>query len=81
MVNYLHQITVKSPPICTLSVIAPVHASSIEHVHTMCITSVVAPVSALPIPSIFPTDDKHQEIPDEFPNTNYGENIPSEIMA
>ena len=36
MVNYLHEIPVKSPFVCTLSimsVIAPIHASSVPYVH------------------------------------------------
>ena len=53
MVNYLHEIPVKSPS-----------------VHSSCITSVIAPVCA-----------SSQEIPDEFPGTNYGEKNQSEIMA
>ena len=43
--------------------------------------SVIAPIHALPIPSIHLTNHKHQEILDEFPSTNYGENNLSEIMA
>ena len=39
-----------------------------------------APVHALSIPSIHPSDDKHQEVLAEFPGTNYGRNL-SEIMA
>ena len=63
------------------SVIAPVLALSIEHVHPSCIMSVIAPASALPVPSVHPTDDKHQEFLDKFPSTNYGEKFPSEITA
>ena len=48
---------------------------------TSSVTSVVAPIYALPIPSINSSDDKCQEIPDEFPGTNYGEKNLSEIMA
>ena len=40
------------PSISMVHVITPVHASSMEHVHTSCITSVVAPAIALPILSI-----------------------------
>ena len=103
MVNYLHEIMVKSPSVhtpysmsviapgcassipsictsyihsihtlCIMSVIAPVHALSIEHVHTSCIMSVIAPVSASPIVSICLTNDECQELLDEFPSTNYG---------
>ena len=43
--------------------------------------SVTAPISASSIPSIHPSDDECQEIPDEFLGTNYGEKFPSEIMA
>ena len=56
-------------------------SSSIRHICTSCVTSVIAPVSALPIPSIHPTDDECQEFPDEFPSTNYGEKNPSIILA
>ena len=75
-VNYLHKNQVKSPPICSscdMSVIAPVHASSIQPIHTSCITSVFAPVCASPIPSILPYNDECQEFPDGFPSTKYGE--------
>ena len=42
---------------------------------TVCTSSimyVIAPICTLSIPSIHPSGDKHQEIPDEFPGTNYG---------
>ena len=78
------------PSICTLyipsiytlyssSVIAPEHALSVEHICASCIMSVIAPISALPILSVHLTN--RQEFPDKFPGTNYGENLPSEIMA
>ena len=47
MVNSLHENLVKSPPIyslCDTSVIAPVHASSVQPICTSCITSVIAPI-------------------------------------
>ena len=43
--------------------------------------SVIAPVHALPIPSIHPSDNEHQEFLDEFPCTKYGEKNASEIMV
>ena len=43
--------------------------------------SVIAPIRALPVPSILPYDDEHQEFPDGFPGTNYGEKNRSEIMV
>ena len=43
--------------------------------------SVIAPISALSIPSIHPSDNEHQEIPDKFPGTNNGEKNPSKIMV
>ena len=66
---------------CIMSVIAPVHASSIQPVHTLCITSVFAPINALPVPSIHPYDDECQEFLDGFPVTRYGEKNPSEITV
>ena len=79
MVNYQPKITVKShqsihhTPYSSF-VIAPVHALSIEHVHTSHVMSVIAPICALPVPSVHPSDDEHQEFLDEFPRTNYGDN-------
>ena len=66
---------------CVMSDVAPVCASSIPPVHTSCITSVFAPVCAPSVPSVLPYDDKHQEFPDGFPSTHYGEKNPSEITA
>ena len=66
---------------CNTSVIAPVDALSIQPVHTLCIMSVYAPICASPIPSILPYDDEHQEFPDGFPGTKYGERNPSEITV
>ena len=43
--------------------------------------SVIAPIHALPILSVHPSDDKHQEIPDEFPSTSYGEKNRSKTMV
>ena len=63
-VNYLHEIPVKTPSVCSLSV-----------------TSVIRPISAPSVLSVHPSDDKDQEILDEFPSTNYGEKYPAEIMA
>ena len=45
------------------------------------ISYVNTPIHALSILSIHPSDIKHQEIPDEFPGTNYGEKFLPEIMA
>ena len=83
-VNYLHENLVKSPTVstsCVTSVIAPVHALSIQPVHTSCDMSVFAPICALPVMSVHPYDDEHQEFPDGFPGTKYGEKNPSEIMV
>ena len=71
-------------PFCTLyvtSVIAPVHALSIQPINTLCVTSVIAPVHASPVPSIHPSDNKHQEFPDGVPGTKYGEKNSFEIMV
>ena len=84
MVNYLHENTAKSPSISKLYVMpfsAPVHASSIQPILTLCITSVIAPVCASPIPSVHPSDDEHQEFLEEFLITKYGEKNPSKIMV
>ena len=43
--------------------------------------SVIAPIHALPILSIHPYDDEHQEFSDGFPDTKYGEKKPSENMV
>ena len=43
--------------------------------------SFIAPISALSIQSIDPSDNEYQEIPDEFPSSNYGEKSLVEIMA
>ena len=43
--------------------------------------SAIAPVCALPIPSICPSNAEHQEFPDKFPGTKYGEKNPSKIMV
>ena len=50
-------------------------------VHTLCIISVIAPVYASSILSNHPSNDKHQEILDKFPSTNYGEKNTSKITA
>ena len=42
-------------------------------VHTSCIAFVVAPICASSVLSIHLSNDEHQEIPDKFPSTNYGE--------
>ena len=84
MVNYLHKNPDKSPTISILYVTpfsAPVSASSIQSVHTLCNTSVVAPVRALPVPSVHPCDDACQEFPDGFPGTKYGEKNLSKITV
>ena len=83
-VNYLHENMVKSPSIHKMyikSVIAPICASSVQSICTLCIMSVIAPVHELPIPSIHPSDDECQEFPDGFPSTKYGEKTLSEIMV
>ena len=61
--------------------IAPVCASSIQPIHTSCITSIFAHVCALPIPSVLPYNNERQEFLDGFPSTKYGEKNPSEIMV
>ena len=43
--------------------------------------SVITPIHASSILSIHPSSDEHQEIPDAFPSTNFGEKFPGEIMA
>ena len=43
----------------------------IHTVHTLSVMSVVASIHALSILSVHPSDDKHQEILDEFPGTKY----------
>ena len=64
-----------------MSDIASVHASFIPTICSPYVTSVNPPVHALPILSILPYDEEHQEFPDGFPGTNYGEKNPSEIMV
>ena len=66
---------------CDTSVVAPVCALSMQPVRTLCVTSVFAPVHASPVLSVLPYDDKHQEFPDGFPSTKYGEKTPSEITV
>ena len=66
---------------CDASVVAPVCASSVQPIHTLCITSVFAPIHASPILSVVPYDDEHQEFPDGFPGSKYGEKNLSEIMV
>ena len=55
-----------------MSVIAPIHALSIQPICTSCIMSVIAPIHALPSPSVHPYDKQHQEFPDGFASYNYG---------
>ena len=84
MVNYLHENLVKSPSVhtlCIASVIAPVHAPSIQPICTLCIMSVIAPICASPVPSINPSNDERQEFLDGFPGTKYGEKNLSKIMV
>ena len=50
-------------------------------VHSVSDVSVIAPIHTSPDPSAHSSDDKHQEIPDKFPSTNYGEKNPSVITA
>ena len=51
----------------------------IPTVHPLSVMSVIAPISASSILSVHPSDDEHQEIPEEFPVTptpiKYGENF------
>ena len=54
---------------------------SVHCLYKLCIMSVIAPIHASPILSIHPYDDKHQEFPDGFSGTKYGEKNPSEIMV
>ena len=71
-------------PVCTSCItsdIAPVCAPSIPTVRTSCVMSVIAPIHASSIPPVLPYDNEHQEFPDGFPGTNYGEKNPSNIMA
>ena len=66
---------------CDMSVIAPVCTSSVQPICTLCVMSVFAPVCALPVLSIHPYDDEHQEFLDGFPGTEYGEKKASKIMV
>ena len=66
---------------CNMSVVAPVHASSMQPICTLCIMSVFAPVHASPILSVLPYNDKHQEFPDGFLGTKYGEKNTSKITV
>ena len=50
-------------------------------VHSLCIMSVITQFHASPVLSIHPSDDEHQEILDELPGTNYGEENPSKITV
>ena len=67
--------------LCITSVVAPVCRLSIQPIHTLCIMSLIAPIHALPILSIHSSYDEHQEFPDEFPSTKYGEKNLSEITV
>ena len=55
--------------------------AKIPPVGTLSVTFVIAPISALSIPSIHPSDDECQEIPEEIPGTDYAEKYPVEITA
>ena len=61
-------------------VVAPIHASSVQPIHTLCFTSVIAPIHALPVPSLQPSDNEHEEFLEELPSSKYGEKNPSKIM-
>ena len=43
--------------------------------------SVEAPISALSVPSVHPSDNEHQEIPDEIAGTNHGEIFLAKIVS
>ena len=43
--------------------------------------SVDAPISALSVPSVHPSDNEHQEIPDEIAGTNHGEIFLAKIVS
>ena len=79
--HHLYIIDSFCPSLYDSSVVAPVCASSIQHVCTSCIMSVSALICALPMLSVHLTDNEHQEFPDKFPSTNYGDKNLSEIMA
>ena len=69
VVNYMHEIPVKSPSIHTMygmSVIAPICALFIPSAHMSYMPSVIVPVCASPILSTHLTDDEHQKFPDEL---------------
>ena len=53
----------------------------IPTVHTSSMASVIAPISTSSVPSVHLSHGKCQEIPEEFPGTNYGEKFLVEIMA
>ena len=55
--------------------------AKISTVYTSSVMSVIGPVGVLSIPSIHPSDNKHQEIPVKFPSTNCGEKYLVEIMV
>ena len=50
-------------------------------VSSSLVTSVIASICASSIPSIHLSDDKCQEILEEFPGTNYGGRHPSKILV
>ena len=74
---YIHSVCT----LCITSVIAPVCALSIQHVHSSCIMSIIEPVCASPTLSDELYNDEHQEFPDKFPSINYGEKNLSEMTA
>ena len=49
----------------------PVRTST---VHTLSLMSVIAPIDVSFIPPVHPSDNKCQEIMEEFSSTNYGRN-------
>ena len=57
------------------------HEISKITISTLSVMSVIAPIHALPIPSVHPSDDKHQEILDKFHSTKYVEKSLSKVMA
>ena len=75
---------VKSPTLSTSYITpfsAPIHASSIQPVRTLCVMSVFAAVCASPVLSVLPYYNEHQGFLDGFPGTKYGEINPSKIMV
>ena len=49
--------------------------------HSSSVMSAIAPICASSVLSVDPSDDEHQEIPDEFPGTNHREKFPAKITT